>query len=99
MRFKKIRIENFRGIKEAEVDDLSMVNVFLGQNNCCKTSLLEAIFLISGYNNPNLVVAIDNIRQLFHTEANDFSFVFYNLDYSNKLSLIAEMYDKESITL
>lgn len=99
MKFKKINIEGFRGIRKGEIDDLSMVNIFLGQNNCGKTSLLEAIFLLSGYNNPNLVLNIDYFRNLVHTEEDDFSFIFFNLNYSFNLSLIAESYDKEIIKL
>ncbi|WP_462251830.1 AAA family ATPase [Ferruginibacter sp.] len=99
MNFKKLEIEGFRGIKKAEIDGLSMVNIFLGQNNCGKTSLLEAIFLLAGYNNANLALNIDLFRDLIHNEENDFSFLFYNLNYSSVLVLSAELTNKEQIKL
>jgi recombinational DNA repair ATPase RecF len=42
--YKQLKIENFRGIKSLEIDDLARVNLFVGRNNCGKTSVLEAIF-------------------------------------------------------
>ena len=41
--FKNIEIRNFRGIDHLEIDDFSRVNVFLGQNNSGKSTVLEAI--------------------------------------------------------
>lgn len=80
MILSKISIENFRGIKTAQIDDLSRINLLVGKNNCGKSSILDAIFLLLGANNPGLIVQIDNIRGLLHTEANDFRFSFYKLD-------------------
>ncbi len=40
---KDIRIQDFRGINQLELNDLSDVNLFLGTNNGGKTSILEAI--------------------------------------------------------
>ena len=40
---KKIYIDSFRGIKNLELDNLSMVNIITGDNNCGKTSVLEII--------------------------------------------------------
>ena len=45
---KTIEIEHFRGIRHAKIDGLKEVNIFFGKNNCGKSSLLDAIFLISG---------------------------------------------------
>ncbi|MBQ2498337.1 MAG: AAA family ATPase, partial [Prevotella sp.] len=38
--FKNIEIKNFRGIESLEIKDLSRVNVFLGQNNSGKSTVL-----------------------------------------------------------
>lgn len=46
--FKNIEIKNFRGIDHLAIDDLSRVNVFLGQNGSGKTSILEAILMLAG---------------------------------------------------
>ena len=47
---QSIGIEGFRGIKHVELDDLRNVNVLIGENNSGKTSILEAIQLLSNGN-------------------------------------------------
>ncbi|MCX9011318.1 MAG: AAA family ATPase [Candidatus Methanoperedens sp.] len=42
---KSAEITNFRGIKECKVDDLSLVNIFVGINNSRKSTLLDAIYI------------------------------------------------------
>jgi hypothetical protein len=45
----RLEIENYRGFKSYEMEGLAQVNLFVGQNNSGKTSLLEGIqFLASG---------------------------------------------------
>ena len=39
--FKNIDIKNFRGIEHLKIDDFARVNVFLGQNNSGKSSVLN----------------------------------------------------------
>lgn len=96
MKYKKIHIQAFRGIKELEIDNLSKVNVFLGQNNSGKSSILEAIFLLTGFNSPALILNIDLFRNLLHSEEDDFRFAFYNLDYASKLLIEGELVTKNS---
>jgi len=42
----RIQISNFRNIDDARVDNLSSVNVFVGDNGAGKTSFLEAIYTL-----------------------------------------------------
>ncbi|ARM76811.1 ATP-dependent nuclease [Acidianus manzaensis] len=56
--FSQIKLENFKGILEGEIKDLQLCNVILGSNNAGKTTLLEALYLLSdmeqkppGFNN------------------------------------------------
>ena len=42
--YEQLKIENFRGIKSLEINDLARINLFVGKNNCGKTSVLEAAF-------------------------------------------------------
>lgn len=42
----KLFIEEFRGIKNLKIDRMNKVNIVVGDNNCGKTSLLEAIELL-----------------------------------------------------
>lgn len=42
----KLNIERFRGIRELSIDSLNQVNLIVGDNNCGKTSVLEALQLL-----------------------------------------------------
>ena len=57
-----IQIARFRGINRSEIKDLSQVNLFFGKNNCGKSSLLEALFLVCGQSNPLLPVSLNAIQ-------------------------------------
>lgn len=49
MKIKRISIENFRSIKHVDII-VSEFNIFVGQNNCGKTNLFEALeFFFNGY--------------------------------------------------
>ena len=62
MYFKDITIDNFRGIDHLEVKEFAPINVFVGGNNIGKTSILEAIFLLSGMSNLPLSIQINRAR-------------------------------------
>ena len=47
MRILKLSIQNFRGIREADLD-LGPHNVFIGANNCGKSTIIEALALLFG---------------------------------------------------
>ena len=42
--YSYLRIVGFRGFTDLELHGLSKINLFLGRNNCGKTSILEAIY-------------------------------------------------------
>ncbi|MBI5418254.1 ATP-binding protein [Candidatus Poribacteria bacterium] len=75
-------IENFRGITNLEINDMKRFNLLVGRNNCGKTSVLEAIFLLSGMSNPQLPLNIHLFRDLILTSDDDFRFLFRNLDFA-----------------
>ncbi|MBI5361238.1 MAG: AAA family ATPase [Planctomycetes bacterium] len=41
-----ISVENFRGVKKAQIDDFKNINLFIGKNGCGKSTVLEIIFLL-----------------------------------------------------
>ena len=96
MRYKNFKITNFRGIKNLEINDFSRINIFLGQNNCGKSSILEALFLLNASNNPQILLNLEALRTIFHDEEDDLRFSFYNLDYNNKVKLEAELVGKKA---
>lgn len=83
MKYTNIFIKNFRGIQALEIQDCKQVNLLVGRNNCGKTSILEALFLLSGMSNPQLMLNIHLFRDLMLTEEEGFNYPFYNLDTQN----------------
>ncbi len=99
MIFKEISIKNFRGIRDLTLRDFGLINLFTGKNNSGKTSALEGVMLAAGMSNPTLAITLDNLRNLLHTEADDFQFIFYGLEYKNEPTIEAELFNKETRTL
>ena len=61
---KRLQIRNFRGFNALEIDQLSGINLIAGKNNSGKTSLLEAIALLSGGGDASLAKNVNIIRGL-----------------------------------
>ena len=61
-KLKSVKVRNFRVFDELSIDSLSRVNLIAGRNNAGKTSLLEALFLLSGGGNPELALNSNVIR-------------------------------------
>lgn len=62
--YTSFKIENFRGFKSFEIDDLARVNLIAGKNNVGKTSVLEAIMLHAGKYNLVLSRMLSDINDL-----------------------------------
>lgn len=53
---KDFKISSYRGLKELEIKELKKTNIFVGPNNCGKTSILEAIILSGLFENAELLI-------------------------------------------
>lgn len=82
-----VEINNFRGIRHGKIDGLSRVNLFFGKNNCGKSSLLEAIFLVCGQSNPLLPASINAMRAFRRLEESDIHYFFYRMDSSREIQI------------
>ena len=92
--FKNIEIKNFRGIDHLKIDDLSRVNVFLGQNNSGKTSVLECLLLIMGMSSPDLPQSLNKIRSRNNMAGvADARYMFNNLILANSPEIAAKQTD------
>ncbi len=89
--YKKIKIENFRGISRLEFKDPGQFNLIVGQNNNCKTTVLESIFLLTGPTNPYLALTINAFRGFHLTNHYSWSLIFNKLDTRVPLKLYGEM--------
>ena len=92
--FKNIEIKNFRGIDHLKIDDFSRVNILLGQNSSGKSSVLEAISLLTGIGNPDSPLNMNRLRtrNLF-SPFKDLYYLFYNMDVKTPLEISSEQFD------
>ena len=60
----QLKIRNFRGFQDLTMDSLKAINLIAGENNAGKTSLLEALFLLSAAGNPRLGIKSIVLRGL-----------------------------------
>lgn len=81
---KELNIGSYRGIKDLILEDLSDVNIILGDNNCGKTSVLE---LITSLNSP---MDFDTWNGFVNYRNNSI------LDFNKTFDTIDEIFDYET---
>ena len=92
--FKNIEIKNFRGIEHLLVDDLSRVNVFLGQNSSGKSTVLESLLMMMGMSNPDMPQQINYVRSRGYSSFADLGYMFHNGNLKVKPEFVSEMFDR-----
>ncbi|MDE6337414.1 MAG: ATP-binding protein [Muribaculaceae bacterium] len=85
--FKTLTINNFRGIRFAQINQLQRVNLFFGKNNCGKSTVLEALFLITGQSNPLLPLSVNSMRNHTRYTEQDLKTEFYQLNPDNHIKI------------
>lgn len=75
-------IRHFRGIKECSLEDLKRFNIFVGYNNCGKSSVLEAIYIYTSGLQPTSSFAVNRMRHYFKINEDAVKLNFFNLDTS-----------------
>lgn len=53
---KSLRVKNFRGFRDLEINELARVNLFGGRNNAGKTTLLESLLMLASGGHPQAIV-------------------------------------------
>jgi AAA15 family ATPase/GTPase len=99
MLLKSVSINNFRGFKNLEIKDFKQATLLIGKNNCGKTSVLEALFLLIGGNNPMLPINIHKMRQMSFNSDNDFRYLFNDFDIGNTINISAETTNSKKMNL
>ncbi|MFH1048778.1 MAG: AAA family ATPase [Patescibacteria group bacterium] len=110
--FKSLKIKNFRGVENLELQDLNQINIFVGENGVGKTTLLDAVFIGINPNNAELAFRTNMFRGLGNVIDEDFwRSYFYNLDskniiqieldgqYNRKIKISPNFYTQETISL
>ncbi len=97
--FNQLEVYNFRGIREARIDGLGQVNLFWGKNNCGKSSLLDALFLVAGMSNPMLPLTINQMRQYGNVTPDGLKVNFYGFDSRAPIRIVASDGERRELTI
>lgn len=87
--FEKLTISRFRGLSSLELNGLGDFNVLLGANDVGKTSVLEAIFLLTGFANLHLPVRVTNWRNYAVHDFDALSLFFNDLNTGKPIEIEA----------
>ncbi len=82
---KSLEINNYKGIQNFKLDNLNRINIFVGNNNSGKTSLLEAGFIGMKDNYMGAMTVLQN-RNL-NPNAKTMETLFKDMDSRNKISI------------
>ncbi|MCS1393880.1 MULTISPECIES: AAA family ATPase [Lysinibacillus] len=108
-----MQILSFRGLSDISLKNFSKINLFVGENNTGKTSLLEAIYLLANYSTKQGFLRLAKMREQYIMERATsteelISWLFnkttepinisYSLDGANK-SIQCSLEEKEYIVL
>jgi predicted ATPase len=88
-----ITIRNFRCFKNLTLHDLKRVTLIVGENNSGKTSLLEALFLLLGANNPEISLRLNawrGIQQYASNWEETWGWLFYGKQTAATIELFAQ---------
>ena len=89
---KSIRIENYRGIKDLEIDNFKKYNFFIGDNGSKKTTILESVGIgLSLLNFEKILGSARNRKMKIKKE--NISSLFFNSDTNNMIKFILETTD------
>lgn len=97
--FFDIRIERFRGVKLANISGFKRVNLFFGNNNCGKSTLLDSLFLLTGQSNPLLSLQANTLRGYSKIGKDDMRLNFYNLDTTLPIVLSSKKDEVRSLKI
>ena len=76
-------MKNFRGIKSLEVKDMGRINLLFGENNCGKSTLLEAIFVALSWSSPDVSLNVNRFREFYELNEISFLSLFFGFDPQN----------------
>lgn len=86
-KIEQLYINNFRGIRNCEIKNIGKINIFLGKNNCGKSSVLESLFLLTGGSIPYNYERINYFRLCPFVEPSDFKLNFHSLNTNESINI------------
>jgi AAA15 family ATPase/GTPase len=93
---ERVEIDNFRCFETLYVDGLKRINVIVGKNSSGKSAFLEALFLSSSSNGPNIAFQMRAIRRVggqiqaigdVQSYRGIWEDLFYNFDTAKKVHI------------
>lgn len=89
--YTSFRVTNFRCFRDLTVDRLAKINLISGRNDAGKTTLLEAIWIHHGSENPNLPFRIQGWRGISTFSSDELlANVWTDLDTSQPIELSSD---------
>lgn len=98
-KIRSLTINNYRGIHSLEIKDLKRINVLLGNNNSSKSSVLEAINILMGANEPSLPIQMNMERSYKGLNQSDFAAFFHNMATDKAIDIHAILDNKADLKL
>ena len=103
---RSLRIRNYRRLKDLQIPRLARLNLFVGENNGGKSSLLEALLLLGSGGNPTALMNEIVARRISYEKnianvasRNTWTSMFSNLDYTNPITVRADHSTLKALSL
>lgn len=97
--FDNLKIEGYRGIAKTELLQFGRINLFFGKNNCGKSSILEALFLLTGPANPALPILMNQIRGISKHTEQTMALEFHQPTPKNRIFIQSEGSEARELTI
>jgi len=86
MLMDSFEVENFRSLKHLKLEKLARVNLLVGKNNSGKTSVLEAIYVLTRIEVADWFELLESMRGLEESDQ-DFRSLFYGFNVNNTIKV------------
>ena len=87
--YNSVKLQNFRCFDDVSISSLARINLISGRNGVGKTSLLEALWLLSNPTDPEFALKLSKLRNISVDTGKLFSDLFHNFDVTKNISLSA----------
>lgn len=88
-------IGNYRGLRQLKLDELKAINIFVGPNNCGKTSILESIILSGLFDDVDLL--IDTLISRYHGFSTEYFESFFPVGTEPIICLRSRLADEDRL--
>ncbi len=93
---KQLHIKRYRRLIELKISHINRINIFAGKNNSGKTSMLEAVYLLSQLNDINAILELERYRGKF---GESFNPKWLSRNISEEIEIDAVNCDEKEISL